>query len=59
MSDEEKIEGAAEEMAKEAAGEDAEFMGDAPGADIQSCVPTLKIEKKEVSTFVPPAPGRK
>ena len=40
-------------------GEDAEFMGDAPGADKQSCVPTLKVEKKAVNVFVPPAPKKK
>ena len=35
----------------------AEFMGDAPGAAVQSCVPTIKAktaQKKVV--FVPPAP---
>ena len=35
----------------------AEFMGDAPGAAVQSCVPTIKAktEQKKV-VFVPPAP---
>lgn len=42
----------------DASGSDAEFMGDAPGAKIQSCVPTLKVKSTESkeTPFVPPAP---
>ena len=40
-------------------GKGAEFMGDAPGAKIQSCVPTLKTDKKEVNISIPMAPPKK
>ena len=35
----------------------AEFMGDAPGAAVQSCVPTIKAKTaQKKAVFVPPAP---
>ena len=41
-------------------GSSAEFMGDAPGAKVQSCVPTLKVQASDSKKqpFVPPAPGK-
>lgn len=57
MTEEKKLD---EEIEEQAEGESAEFMGDAPGAKVQSCVPTLKMEKsEEVKTFVPAPPKRK
>ena len=53
MVDEKKEEGKTEEVE----GHDAAFMGDAPGAKIQSCVPTLKVGTEEkVSTTIPMPP---
>ena len=42
------------------AGSSADFMGDAPGAKVQSCVPTLKVQSSETKKkpFVPPVPGK-
>lgn len=53
MSDEAKEEKKTEEVE----GHDAAFMGDAPGAKIQSCVPTLKVGSEEkVNTAIPLPP---
>ena len=46
-----------EEKTEEVEGHDAAFMGDAPGAKVQSCVPTLKVAAEEqVNTFIPMPP---
>lgn len=41
-------------------GSSADFMGDAPGAKVQSCVPTLKVQSSgtKKKPFVPPVPGK-
>ncbi len=42
---------------EEVEGHDAAFMGDAPGAKVQSCVPTLKVGAEEkVNTAIPLPP---
>lgn len=46
-----------EEKKEEVEGHDAAFMGDAPGAKVQSCVPTLKVGSEEkVNTAIPMPP---